>query len=142
MSETITHDYTTAMGLKAACTDLVRPLGSIATATCLVGSQWDNVATVLVHYGPLQENIWGKSWEEVFAKGHKWVSQRATVARNTTIRRMALAIIETTDEHGKCTVPLLAAKGFDAGEIREFHALACERAGEMAQGAPFSVEGV
>lgn len=142
MSETIEHDYTTAAGLKAACRDLIRPLGHRATATCLVGNNYSSTATVLISFGPLSENIWGQSWDDVFADARKWVSGRAAVARNTTIRRMALAIIETTDEHGKCTVPLLSAKGFDAEEIREFHATACERAGEMAQGAPFSVEGV
>lgn len=60
----------------------------------------------------------------------------------TNIRKLALAIIETTDEHTHCTAALLRAKGFSANQITEYHAAACARASEMCANAPFVVEGV
>lgn len=62
--------------------------------------------------------------------------------RNDLVRRLALAIIEITDEHTRCTQTLLRAKGFTQPEIDEFGDAACARASEMAGNQPFSVEAV
>ncbi len=81
----------------------------------------------------------GEDWPEVLTPARAWAAAQSGTHRNATIRRMALAIIEITDEHTKCTEALLRAKGFAAADIAEFHEAACVRAGEMAGNAPFVV---
>jgi hypothetical protein len=81
------------------------------------------------------------TFPEAILAAQTWIANRPKVERNATIRKLALAVIECTDEHGKCTVAHLRAKGFDSDEIA-LHAEACQRAGEMAGNVPFSVEGV
>jgi hypothetical protein len=83
----------------------------------------------------------GPDWPSAILAAQTWIANRPKVERNAVIRKLALAVIECTDEHGKCTVAMLRAKGFDADEIA-LHAEACVRAGEMANCAPFVVEGV
>lgn len=85
------------------------------------------------------KTIRGGSWAEIIQEGMAWADNYVPVRRNALIRRMALAIIEITDEHGKCTDSLLQTKGFIAAEITEHHKAACVRAGEMAGNAPFVV---
>ena len=80
------------------------------------------------------------SWPEAIAAAQAWIAARPKVERNAIIRKLALAIIELTDENGRCTVAMLRAKGFDSDEIA-LHAEACQRASEMAGNSPFCVEG-
>jgi hypothetical protein len=89
------------------------------------------------------KTVWfeGATFPEAILAAQTWIANRPKVERNATIRKLALAVIECTDEHGKCTVAHLRAKGFDSDEIA-LHAEACQRAGEMAGNVPFSVEGV
>jgi hypothetical protein len=75
----------------------------------------------------------------LFAEAEVWIRGRAGVRRNATIRTLALAIIELTDEHGRCTAKLLRGKRFSAEDISEFKDAACARASEMAGMAPYSV---
>jgi hypothetical protein len=82
----------------------------------------------------------GADLEAAILAAQTWIANRPKVERNAVIRKLALAVIECTDEHGKCTVAMLRAKGFDADEIA-LHAESCVRAGEMANCAPFTVEG-
>lgn len=79
------------------------------------------------------------TWGDIFTAAYEWAASYGTVRRNAIVRRMALAVIEVTDEHGTCTETLLRGKDFAAAEIVEFHEAACIRAGEMCSGAPFSV---
>jgi hypothetical protein len=79
------------------------------------------------------------TWSGVFTAAYAWAATYDTVRRNATVRRMALAVIEVTDEHGICTETLLRGKNFIAGEIVEFHEAACVRASEMCANAPFRV---
>lgn len=60
--------------------------------------------------------------------------------RNDVVRRLALAIIETTDEHTRCTQTLLRAKGFTQPELDKFGDAACARASEMCSPKSFSIE--
>jgi hypothetical protein len=83
---------------------------------------------------------WAPDWPSAIRAAQAWIANRPKVERNAVIRRLALAIIEITDERTKCTVHDLRAKGFDDDEIA-LHAEACVRAGEMANCAPFTVEG-
>ncbi len=82
------------------------------------------------------------TWPEAFAAAEAWITARAAVRRDTTIRRMALAIVDITDQHTRCTMADLTRREFTDAEVREFHEAACARAGEMAGAAPFCVEGV
>jgi hypothetical protein len=91
--------------------------------------------------GQPEHTIWAPDWPSAIRAAQEWIANRPKVERNATIRKLALAIIELTDEHGKCTVAMLRAKSFDEDEIA-LHAEACVRAGEMAGNTPFSVEGV
>lgn len=91
--------------------------------------------------GGKHEFFKGSTFDEVLAAGMAWTKAYAPTPHNALIRRMALAIIEITDEHGECTSALLRAKTFSADEIKRHHAEACVRAGEMAGNAPFSVIG-
>ena len=92
--------------------------------------------------GPDSERVcvYGETWPEAVAKAQAWIAARPKVERNAIIRKLALAIIELTDENGRCTVAMLRAKGFDSDEIA-LHAEACQRASEMCANSPFCVEG-
>jgi hypothetical protein len=85
------------------------------------------------------ERFSGATWSEAFRKARKWALTGGVVYSNATIRRMALAVIEITDEHGECTEARLIAKDFSREAVLTFHALACQRANEMCHGTPFSV---
>ena len=68
-----------------------------------------------------------------------WASTQGTIQRDAAIRRMALDLIDLKDQHGAVTARLLRTRKWSDGEIADLHEAACERAGEMAQGAPFAV---
>ena len=85
------------------------------------------------------ERFSGATWSEAFRKARKWALTGGVVYSNATIRRMALAVIEITDEHGECTVAALRRQKFDDVEIEAFKEDACQRANEMCQGRPFVV---
>ena len=79
------------------------------------------------------------TWPEAIRAAHAYAATYAPVQRNATIRRMALAVISLTDEHGTCTEAALIRQNFTAAEVADLHELACERAGEMAGNQPFVV---
>lgn len=79
------------------------------------------------------------TWAEAFAQASAFAASQRVVLRNTLIRKMALAIIELTDEHGECAAIRLTGKGFSPANVAAYHQAACVRAGEMAMGAPFAV---
>lgn len=83
-----------------------------------------------------------ESFQEAVKIGETAITTWIAVSREKTIRKLALAIIEATDEHTHCTVALLRAKGFSVSQITEYHIIACARASEMCANAPFVVEGV
>jgi hypothetical protein len=89
--------------------------------------------------GTTHHYIKGKSWTDVIPEAYRWIETNAVVRRDATIRKLALAIIELTDEHGTCTAAMLERRNFSAGQIEEFHELACRRANEMCHGSPFKV---
>jgi hypothetical protein len=80
------------------------------------------------------------TWPEAITAARTWAATHHTVARDTLIRRLALAILDLTDQHGRCTEAMLRGRDFASADIREHHEAACARAGEMASGAPFRVE--
>ncbi len=83
--------------------------------------------------------IKGNDWPTMIAEAYQWIENSKVVRRDSTVLRMALAIIELTDTHGTCTAVTLERKSFSKKDIRSYHKAACQRAGEMCAGAPFSV---
>ncbi len=57
-----------------------------------------------------------------------------------TAPRLTLAIIDLTDQNGRCDRAMLARREFSGAEIDALQDAACVRAGELAGNAPFSVE--
>ena len=82
----------------------------------------------------------GATWREMVANCEAAIATSRLAHVNATIRKMALAVIELTDEHGKCTNLLLRNRKFTDADIAEFGDAACRRAAEMAGNAPFSIE--
>lgn len=85
------------------------------------------------------ERFRADTWHEALEAARTWALSQGTVQREAAIRRMALLIVDLTDQHGECTEVMLVRKEFSRDQVRELHGVACERAGEMCQGAPFSV---
>jgi len=54
---------------------------------------------------------------------------------------MALAIIDLTDQHGRCDRAMLTRREFSGAEVDDLKDAACQRASEMSANSPFSVEG-
>jgi hypothetical protein len=134
-----------ARDLQAHETALAKELGPNASVNIAISDYEGWVYISMNPHGVCndtgREVIRGEAWPAAIQAAHNWVASRPKVERNAIIRKLALAIIEITDEHGKCTVEHLRAKTFISAEIA-LHAEACVRAGEMCQGAPFSVEGI
>lgn len=86
------------------------------------------------------EYVHAATWSKLILETYAWIDAYKIISRDATIRKMALAIIELTDEHTKCTATMLGRKKFSNAAIAEFHEIACQRAGEMAGNAPFRVE--
>lgn len=81
------------------------------------------------------------TWPEAFAAARAWIATHATVHRDNRIRAMALAIIDLTDQHGRCDRAMLARREFSGAEVDDLKDAACQRASEMSANAPFAVEG-
>lgn len=81
------------------------------------------------------------TWPEAITAARAWIANHATVHRDSRIRAMALAIIDLTDQHGRCDRAMLRRREFSDAEIETLRDAACQRAGELAGNAPFSVEG-
>ena len=82
---------------------------------------------------------WFETWPEAIRAAYAHAATLGPVQRNATIRRMALAIISLTDEHGTCTEFALIPHGFTVDQVAELHEAACELAGGMCSVAPFVV---
>lgn len=143
MIETIS-DAMTARELMDACRKFSESFGPGTSVTALTSEapyHGGDMARLIVTPANTSksQHFRAFSWPEAFQAAHVWASTHKAVRRNAIVRRMALAVIGLTDEHGACTETLLRGKDFTAGEIVEFHEAACVRAGEMAGNTPFSV---
>lgn len=150
MSEQLTEaalppltDSMTAADLGSHAAALQTALGGKAEVYVSVGRRTDAAMIAIYPLGIIghgdDQHIYKPTWPEVFAEARRWIASHGTVSRDKRIRKMALAIIEVTDEHGRCTERDLSRRDFSWDEIRDFSAAACERASEMAGNAPFSV---
>ena len=110
------------------------------TVSC--GQHGPAYVSVQPHRWPNETGRWFgffPTWPEAIRAAHAYAATYAPVQRNATIRRMALAVISLTDEHGTCTEAALIRQNFTAAEVADLHELACERAGEMCQNGRFVV---
>lgn len=82
----------------------------------------------------------GDTWPEAITAARAWIATHATVHRDNRIRAMALAIIDLTDQHGRCDRAMLTRREFSGAEVDDLRDAACQRAGELAGNAPFRVE--
>lgn len=80
------------------------------------------------------------TWPEAFTAARAWIETQATVHRDNRIRAMALAIIDLTDQRGRCDRAMLTRRDFSGAEVDDLRDVACQRASEMSANAPFSVE--
>lgn len=133
-----------AADLIGQCRALAAQLGPRADVTISIIPAMPKKST-LIHIRPngighsAAQTVSGNEWADTFAAAREWIATHKQVHRNNIIRKMALAIISITDEFGECAEARLRAADFAGDEITEFHEAACARAGEMCQGAPFSV---
>lgn len=135
-------DAMTARDVQAHETALSRLLGSKGHAhvSC---TDWNGNAYIALYEdypGGDSHPIYGDTWKDAIEAAYAWCATRGPIRRDTLIRRLALAIIETKDDHGAVTERLLTARGFTTSEIAEYGAAACARAGELCAGAPFEIE--
>jgi len=79
------------------------------------------------------------TWPEAFALARAWIATHATVNRDNRIRAMALAIIDLTDQFGRCDRAMLTRRDFSGAEIDDLKDSACVRASEMSANSPFEV---
>ena len=91
--------------------------------------------------GDVRHHVYAPTWPEAFAAARAWIANHATVHRDNRIRAMALAIIDLTDQHGRCDRAMLVRRQFSGAEVDDLKVAACQRASEMSANSPFSVEG-
>ena len=137
-------DAMTAADLRACERVIAALIGGDAEADITVGGGQHGPAYAAVqpHRWPNETGRWSgffPTWPEAIRAAHAYAATYAPVQRNASIRRMALAVISLTDEHGTCTEAALIRQKFTAAEVADLHELACERAGEMAGNQPFVV---
>lgn len=146
MIETI-NDALTAAQIQAACARLDKEAGGDGCSTAMVSATaYSNgdIACVMVSHARFTKNEFfrARSWPEAFRAAHVWVSTHKAIRRNAIVRRMALAVLEITDERGTCTDTLLLGKDFTAAEIVEFHEAACVLDGNSPFVVVFAAEAV
>jgi len=142
-----------------SATTTLPPLTEAMTARALIEHEESlnqayaagRVSVSFIHSGPFVsfsgenyrtvETIYGETWPEVISKARAWIATHATVHRDSRIRAMALAIIDLTDQHGRCDRAMLMRRSFSGAEVDDLKDAACQRASEMSANAPFVVEG-
>lgn len=137
---TIERDLTTARGLYTEQKRLGDLAGRhVSIGVCSIGAE------VYIQSGkttgtPDYKFFRAETFEEAITEAETHIAALRVLHQNTVTRRMALAIIEITDEHTRCTEALLRGKGFIQADIDTYRDAACERASEMCANTPFSVE--
>jgi hypothetical protein len=133
--------------MHAACAALREMIGPPAQvyADVSAGPHADGHATVAVYpdgicHGTTAKRFRGMDWGALFEQARQWAVSYCVIAHDRALRRMALAIIDLTDQHGSCTADALRRAGHAV--TPEMVEAACQRASEMSGNAPFRVEGV
>lgn len=140
--ETITLPVAmTAAAITAECGRLAATICPKAEVSIVIGRRNEG------GIGIYEDGICGKAqphfihkptFAEMFTAAEEWIIGRAAIRQNDIVRKMAIAIIEITDEHSTCTRRLLGLR-FSNGEIAAYGDAALARASEMAGNAPFVI---
>jgi hypothetical protein len=118
-------------------TRLKAAIGQAAEIYMSVGHRYDGNSVAITVWpngmgsGAQPVHCNGKDWLDAFAHAHTWLETNGQELRESTIRRLALAIIDLTDRNGTATYKALIQCGFSREEIAEFHQTACDRAAKM-----------
>lgn len=143
--EMIERDLTTPAEVCAELTRLQKAVGTPnAHASIVLGNYGSADVSLYASWcGSAKEEKIGAFGGDTFSQmlQNAWIGLDAwrVTRKNDVIRRMALAIIELTDEHTECRQRDLERKGFSTADIAEYQERACARAGEIAGNAPFVV---
>ena len=81
----------------------------------------------------------GFDFDDLLAKARAWWVEKSEKVHAETVRRMALAIMETHLDRGDCDDASLRAKGFTQQQIDQFGTTACAEAEKLADSGPFSI---
>lgn len=142
----ITSDALTALELRDCCTALATHIGIPCDVVAMTSHRSNNYGTsdnvsILISV-PEHHFFRATTFSEAFTAATTWADTYRVTARNNFIRKLALAIIDLTDQHTRCTKPLLlAGREFSEAQLTPDNiAAACERATEMASPPhPFEV---
>ena len=85
------------------------------------------------------KSFFGPDWASVLPVALEYASSISVVTRENDIRKLALDIIDLTDQHGNCTRALLRARSHTSEHLDDYLELACARATEMAGNSPYTV---
>lgn len=146
MSETINMGAAmTAAEIQARCKGIATLIGAGGDATMMIHAHWRvaEAASVMVTYGAGSgeyEFFRAPTAAEALGQAEAFASTQAPLRAERAIRKLALDIIDLTDQHGECTVAMLRGRRHDQSDIDAFTDAACIRAGEMSGNAPFEVK--
>lgn len=137
-----------AKALSEAITALRKEIGPKAEVSCLIsdGRYVINDTAVSIYIYPdgmlgHEPNIIvaAETFEELLARARSaWEMRKADVIASK-IKKMALAVIRLTFEHGQCTATALCSAGFCIEDVRVYGYDAERAADEMAGGRPFKI---
>ncbi|CAB4126998.1 hypothetical protein UFOVP78_36 [uncultured Caudovirales phage] len=135
----------TPAAIKAHLADMARRLGPDGYVSFSVGNVYETPYLMMYPDG-IGRSGTPKSINDfdlicLLRAGHDYATSYGAIGRDKAIRKLALDVIDLTDQHGICTRAMLRGRGHGETALAHYLDAACERAGEMAAGAPFVVEG-
>jgi hypothetical protein len=136
----------TPVEIRNSLNDLCRGIGPKATGSVYLHDSSSDARPVyasLHPYGGFKSEgyvaVYGTTFEEALDRLRaEWVKQ-SDLYREETTKKLALAIIRITAEHGACTDAALR-QDFDAGVLKRWGADACALADDMAGRGPFAIQ--
>jgi hypothetical protein len=137
-----------AKELSQALSELRRAIGPEAELYCSVDDERNGVMRggcvylSIRPYGILKEpsiGIYADTFEDVLVKARATWQQHMAAFTADKIKKMALAVIRLTFEHGECTDKALRKEGFAYEDIKVHGAAAVEQANTMAGNRPFKI---
>lgn len=144
----IERDLTTPQGIQNEMKRLTASIGLPGAHACIVISSCGGDIGISLdanwcnsQYGKDEKIGYakGETFAEMISDAERIIANWRITRKEGAIRRMALAIIELTDEHAECTRALLRNKGFTDSDMDAYTDAACARASEMCANAPFTV---
>jgi hypothetical protein len=143
MSETIDMSAAlTAAEIKVRCEAIAALIGgSAANCTVLINGASSGPTALVTHSSGSDgyEHFSAPTFGAVLDAAEKFAANFAPLRKEKAVRKLALDIIDLTDQHGSCTVAMLRGRQHSQVDIDAYKDAACVRAGELAGNAPFAV---